>query len=214
MYYKVLKHTSIVTSACGGGVGGDDEDEDGDSMNGSNSDSDTDSSHSNENDDIFGDLTDDEEQIDNMVVNMEPICSGSHMVTHQFNSLLLGLHQRHNISPVALYNILKLFKMSLSEGNNSLGSSYRFERQYEKELEYTYTKYSTCTNCEMFLTNDICTNISCNKYETSGKGDNSSEVYITDIVPELKRLIPGTMYMYIVPLTVNTQKKFMKVSRF
>lgn len=125
--------------------------------------------------------------------NCLPLFKDSSLSVPEFNAILLALKQRHNFSNLALDSILKMFQMCLPEESNlPYKSSYLFEQKIEKELMYTSTKYLTCMSCQTLLTSDLlCENQICTHYRECGKGEDSSVFYTIDILPELKRLIPG-----------------------
>ena len=83
-----------------------------------------------------------------------------------------------------------MLHICLLDGSKLPLSGYLFEWENEKELAYSSTKYITCKSCQTLLTNDLlCENEQSTCNGTSG--DDSSIFYIIDILPELRRLIPG-----------------------
>ena len=106
------------------------------------------------------------------------------------------------------FKSLKMLHMCLPDGSKLPKSSYLFEQENEKELKYNSTKYITCMSCQTLLAEDLlCDNQQCNCYRISAEGENSSVFYIIDILPELKRLISGSIqgvyiYMYIYHILV------------
>jgi hypothetical protein len=121
-----------------------------------------------------------------------PLFQDSSLSVSEFNAILLALRQRHNIANIALDSMLKMLELCLPKGSKLPKSSYIFEKETERELEYVSTKYVTCTNCQTLLTKDfLCENRTCNYHQRYASGENSSVFYTIDILPELKRLLTG-----------------------
>ena len=135
---------------------------------------------------------------ENVFKNGLPLFQDSSLSVSEFNAILLALRQRHNIANIALDSILKLLELCLPKGSQLPKSGYLFEKETEKELEYTCTKYLTCTSCQTLLTKDfLCENQMCDSYQRYAKGENSSVFYTIDILPEIKNLITGWLRLTI-----------------
>ena len=74
----------------------------------------------------------------NVFKNGLPLFQDSSLPVSEFNAILLALRQRHNIANIALDSILKLLELCLPKGSQLPKSGYLFEKETEKELEYTH----------------------------------------------------------------------------
>lgn len=119
------------------------------------------------------------------------LCDGSSLSQKNFQGLFLALTQKHNLSSQAMDSILKLIKLALPEGNQCPVSVYQFEKSLS-DLGFSLTKYITCCECQHLLEHGVCMNLECRKAGTPAKGDESSTLYVMDLLPEIKRLISGT----------------------
>ena len=156
----------------------------------SDDESDDDSDDDSEDEDDHGENDDESIESDDDQNSEISLYDGSPVSCEEFRRMLLALQQKHNFSSSAMNNILKLFQVTLPSGNKCPSSNYKLETE-QSILSYSFKKTITCQKCQHILDESLCTNVECSEHKNNGMGENSSLLYVIDLVEEIKTFISG-----------------------
>ncbi len=146
----------------------------------------------------FGDNEDSQSETENGSTHTEmldarqakeesPLYPGAAVTSGDFDALLLALLNKHRLSESTKDDMLKLFELTLPEGNNAATSSYSFNKRH-KDCSLLHELKELCPSCYESVEGNKCVNIECDQ---SGIEVDPIRFYDIPLKPQIQRLISG-----------------------